>query len=175
MARYYEVNAVDRTKGLVGLLIGRYPGDTYCGYGACAKTDYGNPWFIATHALAEFLYFVARAWCQDRLTIEDAKALSVLWKQLTRGAVTGWNALEMADSVMKNAKAHVVMPGVHMSEQIKKNGPDVGQQAGVPDLTWSYASALSALLARHKAIAACRKKLAAGSSAGCMQGGEQAL
>ena len=93
--------------------------------------------------------------------------------------VTGWNALEMADSVMKNAKAitngennsafipcsndhrdhllnaaflcnqlswlvwkfwnsfgvshsipafqaHVVMPGVHMSEQIKKNGPDVG-------------------------------------------------
>jgi len=157
MARYYEVNAVDRTKGLVGLLIGRYPGDTYCGYGACPKTDYGNPWFIATHALAEFLYFVARAWCEDRLTIEDAKALSVLWKQLTRGAVTGWNALEMADSVMKNAKEHVVMPGVHMSEQIKKNGPDVGQQAGVPDLTWSYASALSALLARHKAIAACRK------------------
>ena len=34
-------------------------------------------------------YFVARAWCQDRLTIEDAKALSVLWKQLTRGAATG--------------------------------------------------------------------------------------
>lgn len=33
-----------------------------------------------------------------------------------------------------------------------------GEQAGVPDLTWSYASALSALLARHKAIAACRRK-----------------
>ena len=32
---------------------------------------------------------MAQAWCQDRLTIEDAKALSVLWKQLTRGAATG--------------------------------------------------------------------------------------
>lgn len=156
MAPYYEVNAVDRTQGLVGLLIGRYPGDTYCGYGSCGTKDYGNPWFIATHALAEQLYFVAKAWCEDRLTIQDAKALSTLWKQLSRGVVTSSNAVEMADSIMKQVKAHVVMPGVHMSEQIQKNGRHAGEQTGVPDLTWSYASALSALLARHKASLACR-------------------
>lgn len=92
--------------GLVGLLIGRYPGDTilgvvfflrqkkrwcqsqpidifmaffwifyrdlyklpflsdmccrYCGYGSCGTKDYGNPWFIATHALAEQLLLVWR-------------------------------------------------------------------------------------------------------------------
>ena len=25
----------------------------YCGYGECGKEDYGNPWFLTTHALAE--------------------------------------------------------------------------------------------------------------------------
>lgn len=33
-------------------------------------------------------YFVAKAWCEDRLTIQDAKALSTLWKQLSRGVAT---------------------------------------------------------------------------------------
>ncbi|CAK9018051.1 unnamed protein product [Durusdinium trenchii] len=157
MAPYYEVNAVDRSNGFVGLLIGRYPGDTYCGYGDCPKNDFGNPWFITTHALAEQLYFLAFAWCKDQLNLQDAKAVSHLWEELSHGKVTGWNTIQMGDSVMKNAKEHVIMPGVHMSEEIKKSGPDAGQQAGVPDLTWSYSSALSALLARHQAIRACRK------------------
>ncbi|CAK9018700.1 unnamed protein product [Durusdinium trenchii] len=158
MAPYYEVNAVDRSNGFVGLLIGRYPGDTYCGYGDCPKNDFGNPWFITTHALAEQLYFLAFAWCKDQLNLQDAKAVSHLWEELSHGKVTGWNTIQMGDSVMKNAKEHVIMPGVHMSEEIKKSGPDAGQQAGVPDLTWSYSSALSALLARHQAIRACRRR-----------------
>ena len=33
-------------------------------------------------------YYVARAWCEDRLTIRDARTLSVLWKQLARGVAT---------------------------------------------------------------------------------------
>lgn len=71
----------------------------YCGYGECGKNEYGNPWFVATHALAEqmplappFLgalaprYFVARAWCQDRLSLQAVRSLSDLMKQLNAPA-----------------------------------------------------------------------------------------
>ena len=96
---------------------------------------------------------MARAWCRDQLSLQAVRSLSDLMKQLN---VAGMSALEVGDAIMKNAKEHVIMPGVHMSEQIQKSGPSTGQQAGVPDLTWSYSSALSALSARQKAIAACR-------------------
>lgn len=36
------------------------------------------------------------------------------------------SALEVGDAIMKNAKEHVIMPGVHMSEQIQKSGPRTG-------------------------------------------------
>ena len=46
-------------------------------------------------------YFVAKAWCEDRLTIQDAKALSTLWKQLSRGVATwrGWICPEGEDPI----------------------------------------------------------------------------
>ena len=47
-----------------------------------------------------------------------------------------------------------------------------GKQAGVPDLTWSYASALDALLARHEATTACRRRRSSGGELGGGKGSE---
>ena len=46
----YAVNTADTAAGTPGVLIGRYPGDTYAG---------GNPWVLSTAALAQLLYRAA--------------------------------------------------------------------------------------------------------------------
>lgn len=59
-----------------------YPSPRYCGYGACAKTDYGNPWFIATHALAEFLCLGLKVFERNRERIMKGigvKMVRICW------------------------------------------------------------------------------------------------
>ena len=46
----YEINQTLNDKGVPGILIGRYPGDTYAG---------GNPWQLLTAILAECFYLAA--------------------------------------------------------------------------------------------------------------------
>jgi len=43
----YAINQADNKAGLPGVLIGRYPGDSYAG---------GNPWQLLTAVLAELFY-----------------------------------------------------------------------------------------------------------------------
>jgi glucoamylase len=43
----YAINQADNKAGLPGILIGRYPGDSYAG---------GNPWQLLTAVLAELFY-----------------------------------------------------------------------------------------------------------------------
>jgi glucoamylase len=89
--------------------IGRYPEDVYDGIGF----DGGNPWFLATHAYAE-------------------------WHCRTGGAAAGGKELGLR--YLERSMRH---QGYHasMSEQFRRTD---GFMQGAPDLTWSYASFLTA-------------------------------
>ena len=52
----YPINQQDNAAGKPGILIGRYPGDTYAG---------GNPWQLLTAAHAEIFYLGASAWASQ--------------------------------------------------------------------------------------------------------------
>lgn len=43
----YQINQQDNKNGVPGVLLGRYPGDSYAG---------GNPWQLLTAVLAKLLY-----------------------------------------------------------------------------------------------------------------------
>lgn len=56
----YSINQADNKAGLPGILIGRYPGDSYAG---------GNPWQLLTAVLAELFYKGATTFSQPGLTL----------------------------------------------------------------------------------------------------------
>jgi hypothetical protein len=115
--RRYRINSV-RTDGRgigLGVALGRYPEDIYTG------TGFGeaNPWFLSTLAAAEFL-------C--RLSTEPAFARSRT------------NLLELADRQFARVHHHM-LPDGGLPEQFDRN---IGYVRGARDLTWSYASYLTA-------------------------------
>ena len=60
----YPINQQDNGAGKPGILIGRYPGDSYAG---------GNPWQLLTAAHAEIFYLGASAWLDQVLQHGDVK------------------------------------------------------------------------------------------------------
>lgn len=60
----YPINQQDNAANIPGILIGRYPGDTYAG---------GNPWQLLTAVLAELFYKGATAMTQHNFLL-DAEA-----------------------------------------------------------------------------------------------------
>lgn len=184
MAPTYQVNQVDDEAGIPGLLIGRYPGDEYTGVimsaGAepvCSGFNCGNPWFVATHGMAEVMYTAAGAAGREELQgdglndkfliragklagLSDQNAKKLTWKPIGKACYEKLKdaLIKAGDSLLIRAKHHAG-PGLHMSEQIYRGNDKmppltVGQMVGVEDLTWSYASVLDALHARSEAMAA---------------------
>ncbi len=139
----YQINQQDTKNGEPGVLMGRYPGDSYAG---------GNPWQLLTAVLAKTFYqgassaltlgFEAQedqhAWAdllsipKDSSTIEFAEA-----------------ALSAGDAVMSRLYKYVKNDGGHIAEQIGRNS---GSQTSAKDLTWSYANILSAMQQRQKSF-----------------------
>lgn len=139
----YQINQQDTKNGEPGVLMGRYPGDSYAG---------GNPWQLLTAVLAKTFYqgassaltlgFEAQedqhAWAEllnipkDSSTIEFAEA-----------------ALSAGDAVMSRLYKYVKNDGGHIAEQIGRNS---GSQTSAKDLTWSYANILSSLQQRQKSF-----------------------
>jgi glucoamylase len=138
--------------------IGRYPEDTYDGY----RTDSrGNPWFLATNAYAELYYRASRQFQSQKVihvTADNApffEALSALHgqklvlgqslypKDLTFQLIVQGLVAE-GDRFIAVTVQHMDQDG-HLSEQFNR---DSGYMQGAQDLTWSYASLISALAAR---------------------------
>jgi glucoamylase len=164
----YEVNDIDDAAGLPGMLIGRYPGDEYSGVimsaGAtspCQGFSCGNPWFLATHAVAQVFYEVAEAVSRGDVSYENAEHMACfkkLAKYEGKEDDTAAIFLAVGDAMLVRSKHHR-LPGMHMSEQIYRGNnkfPPLtpGQQMGVADLTLSYAALLDALEARVAAAKA---------------------
>lgn len=95
--------------------IGRYPEDVYDGFGFSG----GNPWFLTTHAYAEYYCKLA---------------------QFSRRSQSGY--LEKGRAYLKRVLKHRHQETGEMSEQISR---DNGYLTGVSHLTWSYASYITAI------------------------------
>jgi glucoamylase len=115
----YSVNKITanaRTHAPLGTALGRYPQDTYNGDGTSA----GNPWFLATIALAEFS-------C-------DLKKISY-----NQGASDA-QLVQAANGQFNRVLYHTNADG-SLSEQYNR---DSGYEQGANNLTWSYTAYITA-------------------------------
>ena len=136
------INQNDNKASIPGVLLGRYPGDSYAG---------GNPWQLLTAVLAKTFYQGATALQeQDGFNnVEDQEA----WKQLLNLSENASNEdfiqamNEAGDAVMFRLYSHVKSDNGHIAEQIDRNA---GTQKSANDLTWSFANILSAYKQKNK-------------------------
>ena len=164
-SRIYAIN-----RGLRGgaVAIGRYPEDRYDG--GIDQSNTGNPWFLSAHAFAELCYR-ARAEFLSRgsIAINDINraffaSLPVDQPALFKNNVSyDSSSVEYArildalrhqgDAFLRLSLAHMNQETGAMSEQFNR---DTGYMQGARDLTWSYASYLTAYWSRdadHNAAA----------------------
>jgi len=145
----YPVNQEEMASGKPGILIGRYPGDSYAG---------GNPWQLLTAVLGELFYLGGQTTYQ-RIQQNGDYSLKYSqnkeWISLLRLEETA-TAKDLAaaqvsagDAVMTSLWSHVQDADGRMDEQIDKH---TGAQASARGLTWSYANILHALHVRNKVL-----------------------
>ncbi len=143
---------------LLGTALGRYPEDKYTGYDS---NGLGNPWFLLTNALAEF-YFKSARHFQEEGQIQISATNERFFRslpirarlQLMSGQVYDSKTAmfreiirslrEAGDAQLRRTKLHASSDG-SLSEQMNR---DSGYMQGANDLTWSYASMLTAIWAR---------------------------
>lgn len=155
----YSVNDPGRFPGL-GTAIGRYPEDKYSGQ---ANKWEGNPWILTTAAMGELNYRLAaklRAGASLDVTsrnlpfLHAAVGSTLGGQELKAGMKIQAGSKEMAqlvaglvargDAFMKRVRMHA-NPDGSMAEQIDRNS---GYMVSARDLTWSYASFITAFWAR---------------------------
>lgn len=133
----------------------RYPEDVYNGTG----TSLGNPWYLTTAAVAELLYRAANSysisgsiavtntslpfWTYFASTTNVTEGSTYTSSSATYSnlvaSLEGW-----ADAFVRRIKYHTPAGG-HLPEEFNR---DTGVPQGAADLTWSYASLLTAAFAR---------------------------
>merc|ERR1712142_405509 len=144
----YPINRQLNGQGVPGVLIGRYPGDSYAG---------GNPWQLLTAAHAEAFYLGASAWVKSvkekgnaPLTDEHKDWMDLLYLESDATILDlSRAALGAGDAVMSRLWDHVKDDGGRIDEQIDKH---TGAQASAQALTWSYANILHALHTRKNVV-----------------------
>ena len=143
--REYPINQEEIAAGKPGLLIGRYPGDSYAG---------GNPWQLLTAVLAELFYLGGQATMKEvrqrgdfSLRYSEYKEWIELLKLKEGSTASDLAAAQVAagDAVMTSLWSHVQDAGGRVDEQIDKH---TGKQTSAEGLTWSYANILHALHVR---------------------------
>ncbi|KAJ1301931.1 hypothetical protein OPQ81_000770 [Rhizoctonia solani] len=130
-----------------GAAVGRYPEDVYYG---------GNPWYLATFAAAEQLYYATYTWL--KLGEIQVTSLSLpFFQQIYASAKIGTHPIlskdglgmllavrDYADKILLINKKFLG-PNGGLGEQFDRWN---GAPRSAPDLTWSYASAITAFDAR---------------------------
>jgi glucoamylase len=161
-AQFKSQYAINQRPGEPGVAIGRYPEDSYFG---------GNPWVLLTVAFAQLDYMAGSEFVRQRAIpiapedlaffqdlLPDAADKSALRPGLTLKPSDAMydkvlDGLKTSgDSFMAEVRAHA-NPDGSLSEQIDKN---TGYMTSANDLTWNYASVLSALQARDAFVSVLR-------------------
>lgn len=153
-------------------LIGRYSSDVYDGH----TFSYGNPWVLTTNALAQYYYSLANILWRSG-TIKITQKNIFFYKQISPDVVTRYetislsknsnkfstiirNLIETGDSLLLAVKSHSICyrdkSCYHLAEQIDRNS---GAQVSAKDLTWGYATLLTAMQARTEVNEVLTKRL----------------
>lgn len=128
--------------------IGRYPGDIYDGH----STSIASPWFLATAAMAEMHYLIARWYQTKDISVTDVSG--PFWSQYASGETFTKGTSEHT-AVLKGLCAHAdeyldiireYAGDGTLSEQFHRVD---GRRHGAVSLTWSHAAFLTALAARR--------------------------
>ena len=143
-AYFYPINGADQQRG-IGPLLGRYPGDTYDG-NSDAPTD-DHPWAVSTCNFAELYYRLAGAITAAGAIPLDASS-ATFFSQAGVGSSTTPAAAAAAlqnagDQMLQAVTFH--SDHLELSEQFDATS---GYEKSVSNLSWSYASFLSAVRAR---------------------------
>ncbi|KAL1936130.1 hypothetical protein VTP01DRAFT_264 [Rhizomucor pusillus] len=148
-ADLYTINK-DNSSGLAPA-IGRYPEDKYDGI----STSEGNPWFLTTLAFPELYLRAIDEW-KAAGSVKVSDISEAFFKQFDLSAVSGTeysaDSKEFANlTAAIKAEAETFFARVQhhitdgsMTEEIDR---DSGEQVGAHDLTWSYASFITAAAA----------------------------
>ena len=148
---------LDSAGRVLGTPIGRYPEDVY--NGTDTQDNGGNPWYLCTAALSQYLYSASSAFASaGSITVTNTSLpfwtyyapLAALQSGETYSygskkynaainALNGWG-----DAYMRTVKYYTPAGG-RLAEEYNRN---TGVAQGAADLTWSYASLLTAAFAR---------------------------
>jgi glucoamylase len=141
---FYPINGADQQRGF-GPLLGRYPGDVYDGD---TDTQVGDhPWAVSTANFAELYYRLAAQITTagtiplDSLSESFFSQVSITADTTTAAAATALQAA--GDQMLQAVIFH--SDNLELSEQFDAT---TGYEKSVSNLTWSYASFLSAVRAR---------------------------
>jgi glucoamylase len=147
----YPINSGIATNAAVAT--GRYPEDIYQG---------GNPWYLTTLAVAEQLYDALIVWnAQGYLNVtstsltffqlfEPSAAIGSYASTTTTSATLTTGIESYADGFVQIVAKYTPSNG-GLSEQYSKSN---GAPMSADDLTWSYASAVTAFMARAGTVPA---------------------
>ena len=141
---YYPINGADQQRG-IGPMMGRYPGDTYDGDNDQPTID--HPWAICTCNFAELYYRLANeitatnAIPLDANSTEFFNQVGVTASSTPAAAAAGLRAA--GDQMLQAIIFH--SDHLELSEQFDAN---TGYEKSMSNLSWSYASLLSAIGAR---------------------------
>jgi glucoamylase len=145
---FYPINKADQELGL-GPLFGRYPGDVYDGDAAHPVLG-GHPWALSTCNVAELHYqLAAEIRSSGRIPFDDLSAPFFAQSGIdaSTAAKDAANALvATGDAMVRSVVYH--SDNYEISEQFDGT---TGYERSVNNLTWSYASYLSAMRARAAA------------------------
>jgi len=146
---FYPINKVDRELAL-GPLFGRYPGDVYDG-DAAHPVRGGHPWALSTCNVAELHYtLAAEIRSNGRIPFDHLSAPFFAQSGIVESTApdAAAKALVATGDAMVGA---VVYHSDHFEISEQFDGT-TGYERSVRNLTWSYASYLSAMRARATAV-----------------------
>jgi len=141
---YYPINGADQQRN-IGPMMGRYPGDVYDGDNDQSGDD--HPWAVCTCNFAELYYRLAAEITAAGAVPFDGNSTEFFNQVGIASATTpaaAATALQAAGDQMLQA---IIFHSDHfeLSEQFDAN---TGYEKSVSNLSWSYASFLSAVRAR---------------------------
>ena len=166
----YNVNreVVDSHGRLLGPAMGRYPEDVYDGIGVSLGmqtiylTKKGNPWYLATTAIAEYLYTVSRMWRQQKRIQITERSLGFFQKFLEIPLVQDNGSYTPDTKLYKIIQSRLISKGDAFLRRVKHHSVDgrlseeftrdKGLPRGAQDLTWSYAALLTVSKVRLRAL-----------------------
>lgn len=159
---YYNINNIGYNSSPLhlGLALGRYTGDVYnggCNYDSsvCPSPCSGQPWFLATNAMAELLYKAAAQWKTTSISIDSTNKnfFEYFNLQYATGSYAVGSSehsamltvlIHAADSFVQRTQYHTD-DVYRLDEQYNQ---DTGAMMSAGDLVWSYASLVTANSAR---------------------------